>query len=75
MTTKTPTIQGVRAKLKREAAAAGLHLELSHSLKGYRPGVQVDTGYTSARFRTQRSSRKQKADFAREEPLTLYASE
>jgi hypothetical protein len=46
MSTKTPTIQGVRAKLKREAAAAGLHLELSHSLKGWRQGVQVDTGYT-----------------------------
>jgi hypothetical protein len=46
MTTKTPTIQGVRAKLKRSAAAAGLHLELSHSLKGWRQGVQVDTGYT-----------------------------
>ena len=46
MTTKLPTIQGVRAKLKREAAAAGLHLELKHSLKGYRHGVQVDTGYT-----------------------------
>lgn len=47
MTTKTPTIQGVRAKLKREAAAAGLHLELKHSLKGWRRGVQVDTGYAS----------------------------
>jgi len=46
MSTKTPTIQGVRAKLKRSAAAAGLHLELSHSLKGWRQGVQVDTGYT-----------------------------
>jgi hypothetical protein len=46
MTTKIPTIQGVRAKLKREAAAAGLHLELKHSLKGWRQGVQVDTGYT-----------------------------
>jgi len=46
MSTKTPTIQGVRAKLKRAAAAAGLHLELSHSLKGWRQGVQVDTGYT-----------------------------
>jgi hypothetical protein len=46
MTTKIPTIQGVRAKLKREAAAAGLYLELSHSLKGWRQGVQVDTGYT-----------------------------
>jgi hypothetical protein len=46
MTTKTPTIQGVRAKLKRSAAAAGLHLELSHSLKGYQAGVKVDQGYT-----------------------------
>lgn len=45
MSTKGPTIQGVRAKLKRKAAAAGLYLELKHSLKGYRSGVQVKPGY------------------------------
>ena len=45
MSTKTPTITGVRAKLKKAAAAAGLHLELTHSLKGWRAGVHVDAGY------------------------------
>ena len=45
MTTKTPTITGVKAKLKREAAAAGLYLELTHKNKGWRAGVHVDAGY------------------------------
>lgn len=46
MTTKTPTITGVKAKLKKAAAAANLHLELTHRVKGYECGVKVDAGYT-----------------------------
>jgi hypothetical protein len=46
MSTKTPTITGVKAKLKKAAAAAGLHLELTHRVKGYECGVKVDAGYT-----------------------------
>lgn len=45
MSAKTPTIQGVRAKLKRAAADAGLYLELKHKNSGWRAGVHVDAGY------------------------------
>jgi hypothetical protein len=45
MSARPITIQGVRAKLKRAAADAGLFLELTHSLKGWRAGVHVDAGY------------------------------
>jgi hypothetical protein len=45
MSARPTTIQGVRAKLKRAAADAGLYLELTHSLKGWRAGVHVDAGY------------------------------
>jgi hypothetical protein len=35
----------VRAKLKREAAAANLYLKLTHSINGYSAGVRLDSGY------------------------------
>ena len=46
MSTKAPTIQGVRAKLKHAAADSGLYLKLTHQLKGWRAGVHVDSGFT-----------------------------
>jgi hypothetical protein len=45
MSARPITIQGVRAKLKKAAAAEGLYVTLSHSLKGWRAGVHLDSGY------------------------------